>query len=365
MIARRMIAFWTALSVLLVAMMSTPAVAQGYGGLGTKAEGFSVPQRGTPFDFPGDHGAHPDFRIEWWYVTANLTGEDGRDYGVQWTLFRSALRPSAETPQSGSVWTGNQVWMAHAAVTTPQAHYFAETRARNLPTLAGVETAPFNAHIHDWHLRAAPGNTDGIGDLVMRASGEDFTYQLTLQTGKPLIFHGDRGYSVKSAGGQASYYYSQPFYQVAGVLNLPDGPVKVTGTAWLDREWSSQPLSEDQQGWDWVSLHLESGDKLMGFRLRQADGSHFTSATWIAADGKTEAFGNGALQMTPLRQAQVAGRQVPVAWQVVLPAKSLDLKVEALNDDTWMGTSFPYWEGPVRLQGSHGGRGYLEMTGYQ
>jgi len=29
-----------------------------------------------------------------------------------------------------------------------------------------------------------------------------------------------------------------------------------------------------------------------------------------------------------------------------------------------METRFPYWEGPVRLTGSAGGRGYLEMTGY-
>ena len=117
MTARHITAFWTALGLLLMTAISAPAMAQGYGGLGTKAEGFSVPQRGTSFAFPKDHGAHPDFRIEWWYVTANLTGEDGRDYGVQWTLFRSAVRPSSETSPSASIWTGDQLWMAHAAVT--------------------------------------------------------------------------------------------------------------------------------------------------------------------------------------------------------------------------------------------------------
>ena len=105
------------------------ASAQGFAGLGTEAEGFALPERGIPFVVPGDHGAHPDYRIEWWYVTANLTGADGRDYGLQWTLFRSALAP--ETPGAGAEgWASPQVWMGHAGLTTPEAHFAAERFAR-------------------------------------------------------------------------------------------------------------------------------------------------------------------------------------------------------------------------------------------
>ena len=89
-----------------------------------------------------------------------------------------------------------------------------------------------------------------------------------LQAEGPLVLQGDRGYSVKSAGGQASHYYSQPFYRVTGRLDLPAGPVAVTGQAWLDREWSSQPLAADQTGWDWFSLSFDTGEKMMGFVLR-------------------------------------------------------------------------------------------------
>jgi len=199
----------------------------------------------------------------------------------------------------------------------------------------------------------------------MRASGPDFAYDVTMQAEGPLVFHGDAGYSVKSAEGQASYYYSQPYLALNGSLTLPEGEVPVTGQAWIDREWSSQPLSDNQSGWDWFSLSFDGGDKLMGFRLRQTDGSYYTSATWISADGETQAYPDGAFQAEPLEMHQSPGAEVPVRWAVRLPDKGLDVTVEALNPNAWMATSIPYWEGPVRVGGSHSGKGYLEMTGYE
>lgn len=141
------------------------------------------------------------------------------------------------------------------------------------------------------------------------------------------------------------------------------GRVAVTGNAWLDREWSSQPLSEEQTGWDWFSLSFEDGAKMMAFRVRDA-GAGYTSGTWITPDGQPEPFGDGALRMTPRRMAEVAGRSVPTEWQLDFAARDVSVTVEAIYDGAWMGTRFPYWEGPVRVQGSHAGRGYLEMTGY-
>ena len=353
-------------ATLAVIWMTLQAAAQGYGGLGTKAEGYDVPQRGVDIQFPRDHGAHPGYRIEWWYLTANLTGEDGRQYGVQWTLFRSALAPPDNSAkEKGSDWQTSQLWMGHAAITTPDSHHVSETRARGVFGVAGVEVSPFKAWINDWEMVADGNAGEGIAALALSASGTDFDYKLSLSTDKPLVFHGDKGYSVKSAGGQASYYYSQPFYTVEGHLNLPSGRIKVTGNAWLDREWSSQPLSEDQHGWDWVSLSFDDGSKLMGFQLRQSRGDNFTSATWISADGQTTTFAKDKLKMTPLATSRTADRDVPTRWRVQLPQKGVDVTVEALNSQAWMDTSFPYWEGPVNITGSHAGVGYLEMTGYQ
>lgn len=348
-----------ALLLLLALCSPAPGWAQGFAGLGTAGDGFAVPERGHVLHFPQDHGAHPDFRIEWWYLTATLQGADGTDYGVQWTLFRTALAPG-----DGAGWDSPQVWMGHAALTTPEAHLFDERLARGGIGQAGVTSAPFDAWIDDWRMvsTAAPGR-DALSSLTLSAAADGFSYDLALTAQGPLVAHGDQGYSVKSAAGQASYYYSQPFYTVEGELQIGADKVAVTGQAWLDREWSSQPLAADQTGWDWFSLVFDSGARLMGFRLRDA-GDGFTSATWIAPDGTPTAMPPDALQVTPLQSQKVAGREIPIEWQVQLAAKGVDVMVSAVNSQAFMDTTVPYWEGPIRISGTHRGRGYLEMTGY-
>ncbi len=343
-------------ALLACLLLTSPLHAQGFAGMGSDADDFANPQPNPSFDFPADHGPHPDYRIEWWYLTANLDAEDGTEYGLQWTLFRSALAPG-----EAESWQSPQIWFAHAAITTPDRHLSAERFARGGIGQAGVTPDPFEAWIDDWRMGGEDFDT-----LALAATAEDFSYDMTLDAQGPLVFHGDGGFSVKSNDGQASYYYSQPFYDIKGTLTLPQGPVEVTGSAWLDREWSSQPLSEGQTGWDWFSLSFETGEKLMGFQLREDDGATaFTSGTWIMPDGQTEAFDDGALQATPLASTEVADRDVPTTWRLTLPARDLDIEIEALNPTAWMDTSVPYWEGPVHVSGSHTGRGYLEMTGYE
>jgi len=338
--------------LLMLLAAPLPGLAQGFAGLGSRAEGFALPSPDRMLQFPADHGAHPAFRIEWWYLTANMTGPDGTPYGLQWTLFRSAL-----APEDGQGWGAPQLWMGHDAVTTPTAHHVTERLARGGIGQAGVTAAPFAAWIDDWSLTGPD-----FDHLRLTASGPDFAYDVNLQARGPLVLHGQNGYSVKSAQGQASHYYSQPAFALSGTLRLPEGEVKVTGSAWLDREWSSQPLAQDQTGWDWFSLSFDSGDKLMGFVLRGAD--DYTSATWIGADGTVTSFKDGAFEARPLTWHNVAGRSVPVGWQVRLPDRGVDVTLRAVNPDAWMATSVPYWEGPVTLTGSHDGVGYLEMTGY-
>jgi predicted secreted hydrolase len=332
--------------------------AQGFAGLGSDAQDFAVPKRGQALSFPRDHGPHPDYRIEWWYVTANLRGEDGKQYGAQWTLFRSAL-----APESKEGFADPQVWIGHAAITTHDHQYVAERLARGGVGQAGVEAVPLRAWIDDWTMAGTAGSVDAIASASLKATGSDFSYTLDLRANGPLVLHGDQGFSVKSASGQASYYYSQPFYQVAGTITASGAPIRVRGKAWLDREWSSQPLASNQTGWDWFSLHLDTGEKLMAFRLRD-NKQGFTSATWISADGRTTPLSSGDVHLEPLREAIVEGRSMPVSWRIQIPAKSLDIQTEPLNDQSWMATSTPYWEGPILFKGSTSGVGYLEMTGY-
>jgi predicted secreted hydrolase len=348
-------AAWLWLLLLLAGCTQPAPPPEGFAGLGRESGGYTPVVPGRDFGFPADHGAHPGFRIEWWYLTANLHDAAGNAYGVQWTLFRNALRPDADVPG----WGNGNLWLGHAALTTRQHHYAAQRLARGGVGQAGVATEPFRAWIDDWSLRGAP-----TGAMVVQADGEHFGYRLQLQAHGPLVLQGERGYSRKSADGQASYYYSQPFLRARGVLVVDGRRVEVSGTAWMDREWSSQPLAADQLGWDWFSLHFRDGRRLMLFRLRHADGGQYLSGNWIAPDGRTVPLDAGDVRLQPLEWTAVAGREVPTRWSLAVPGGDLRVEIAALNPRAWMDLDTAYWEGPVRVEGSESGVGYLEMTGY-
>lgn len=336
------------------------AAAQGYAGLGTVVEGFAPVTRPARLVFPRDHGPHPDFRIEWWYLTATLSGPDGADYGAQWTLFRVSTRPGAEAPG----WLGNQLWIGHAAVTSADAHRGAERFARGGTGQAGVTLDPFAAWIDDWRLETLGAPSDPFDALAVAATGDGFAYRLEAAAQGPLVRHGEDGFSLKAETGQASYYYSQPFLAVRGTLALDGRDIPVTGQAWIDREWSSQAMSPDQQGWDWFSLALDSGARLMLYRLRETQGPSRSFGTWIAPTGEARPLAPGEAVMTPTAWTRVAGRRIPTSWRLEVQSLGIALETTALNPQAWMGGTFPYWEGPIRATGSHPGRGYLEMVGY-
>ncbi len=345
---------------------SEAATTLGFAGLGASADEFAAVDPGDRVQFPEDHGAHPGFRIEWWYVTANLVDASGLQYGVQWTLFRQALKPSDDV-QADDDWHNGQVWMAHAALTTPDNHWHSERFARSGGGQAGVSLdTGFEAWLDNQSLTSTDNDT-GINRLRLVGGGDEFGYELNLNADRPPVLHGRNGYSQKSEQGQASWYISQPFYGVTGHLRVPDreDPVDVTGQAWLDHEWSSQPLSPGQAGWDWFSLHLDSGHKAMLFRLRDTTGSgDFLSGTWIAPDGQTTPLSPEQIELTPTDRSAVAGRDIPTEWRIRVPLVDVDVTAQALNPQSWNEGTVSYWEGPIEVHGSHSGVGYLEMTGY-
>ncbi|MCE8030360.1 iron ABC transporter permease [Halomonas daqingensis] len=358
-----------------------PGETAGFAGLGQEAGEFAQAHEGIRLSFPEDHAAHPDYRIEWWYLTANLEDERGEPLGLQWTLFRQALTPPDERPEPAP-WAADQLWMAHMAVSRGETHRVAERFARSHSGQddgqAGAVAEPFRAWIDHWQLATRVDASDEPGDtfteLQLTARQDDahggFGYDLALVAEGPLVLHGVGGFSQKSADGQGSMYYSQPFWRVEGEVTLDGETRAVSGRGWLDREWSSQLLGPEQQGWDWFSLHLESGHKLMAFQLRGggADGGDYRSGTWIDPEGEPTALAPDEIGMTPLATQRVAGREVPTRWRLEIPRAGLDMIVEAPHAERWMDTSVAYWEGEMIARdaesGDNLGIGYLEMTGY-
>ncbi|MCB1953465.1 lipocalin-like domain-containing protein [Denitromonas sp.] len=359
-----------AVFLLLMALLVGPAAAQGdpYQVLRSTGDGYASVVPGRPFDFPADHLPHPDYRIEWWYLTANLKDDAGRHWGLQWTLFRQAMSPATDTEG----WDSNQIWMAHAAITTPDGHRHEQRFARGGVGQAEVrrEDGAFAAWLDDWSLSG-----DGAAMLPgrLRFTVGEAVIDVQLASDTPPVLQGKGGYSQKSAQGQASYYYSQPHIAVSGSVTVDGKPTTLTGTGWLDREWSSQPLADNQQGWDWFSLHLADGHALMVYRLRHDDGKHWLSGSWVAPDGSARTLGADEIELTVLDTRRVrtpssanpeATRDLPLSWRVSLPGLKREWTVRALIDDQWMGGRFPYWEGVVLVDEGASGVGYLELTGY-
>jgi len=333
------------------------------------AEGFAEAQPGATLEFPLDHGAHPDFRIEWWYLTANLEDRAGRPYGAQWTLFRFAARRPGEDPPTANAWQSGQVFMAHFALTTPDDHVSFQRYARGGDhaglAQAGATALPFAAWLDDWSL-ASTG--DDWLPLKLNTAQDNYGLHLELDSNRPLILQGDRGFSQKHPGGGGSYYYSQPYLVARGLLRFAAEEIPVTGQAWLDREWSSQFLQQDQAGWDWFALHLESGEKLMLFQLRARDGSPpYRHGVLLDPQGNKQVLDPAAIGLQPLGETTIAGRRLPLEWRIDLTATGRSMRVKALHPRQWMDVDFPYWEGAVTVTGSDAGsrgKGYLEMTGY-
>ena len=315
--------------------------------------------------FPEDHGAHPEFATEWWYLTGNLQAENGRRFGYQFTLFRVGLRPGEPAPDSA--WRMHQLYMGHIAISDLAAgrHHSAERFARAAAGLAGAGASPFAVWLGPWSLR---GGADLL-PLLLSAGTEDIGLSLQLQAGgKPPVLQGEDGLSRKSdSPGNASYYYSFTRLPTRGELRIGDASYRVAGDSWMDREWSSSALDADQAGWDWFALQLEDGRELMFYRLRDKQGraQPFSRGSLVYADGSSQALSADAVELTPLRHWQAAdGARYPLDWRLQVAEHELDLEVQALLDDQLMDHSVSYWEGAVQVSGSHRGSGYLELSGY-
>ena len=321
------------------------------------------------FFFPEDHGPHPDFRNEWWYITGNLDGENGERFGFELTIFRFSLTPLQDHDPNASAWKTNQVYIGHFAVTDVGNTNFhvAQRYARGTLGLAGAQAGPFQVWVEDWSIESDDESWQ------IHASDKNISIDVTLSPLKPPVLNGIDGLSQKSSQpGNASYYYSIPRLETIGTLTIENENYAVNGLSWLDREWGSGGLSQDQQGWDWFSIQLSDGSDLMFYSLRKTDGSRdpYSAGTWIAADGHNKHLSNDDVDIdvedhwdSPL------GGTYPMAWHVRIPQADLDLRLKPVLDAQELRTAVRYWEGAVDVVGRKAGmpvegRGYVELTGY-
>jgi predicted secreted hydrolase len=335
--------------------------------------GFARAMHPREMVFPQDHGPHPEYGVEWWYYTGNVASESGRRFGYQLTLFRVGL--ASEAPARSSSWAASQLYMGHFALTdvaNQRIHYF-ERFSRAALGLAGanlVDDQGFQVWLEDWRV-------DGEGaeqpKVRLQASQDGTGVDLTLVSAKPLVLQGDRGLSQKSAEpGNASYYYSITRMDTSGAVHVGGQTYPVVGQSWMDREWSTSALGEDQAGWDWFSLQLSDGRDLMYYQLRLEDGGVDPSSSGIvvAANGEARTLSAQEVDLEVLdRWESPRGSSYPARWRLQVPSHSIEVVVTPLVADQELDLTVRYWEGAVQLEGVSAGApvsgsGYVELTGY-
>jgi len=351
--------------VCLVAFLIACLACHGFAG------NWDVARAGWKYEFPRDHGNHGTFKTEWWYFTGNVRSAKGDEFGYQLTFFRQGVvPPGGELP--GSSFLKRDVPFAHFAVTeiqTGKFHHFQRVR-RGVFGEAGFEKDGRLAWVGNWTCEQTAEN-----EFRLKAGQDGVAIDLALKSLKDPVAHGVDGISRKGEGeGRASHYYSLTRMLTRGTIRIGGKVQAVEGLSWFDHEWATNQLSPNQAGWDWFSLQFEDGSELMLFQIRRKEGGRDSNSagTFVGADHVANEITNGEFRLTPTTwwTSPGTGGRYPVAWEISIPTRGIELTVRALVDGQELaGDPFSYWEGAVKAAGRVGGkpkqgRGYLEMTGY-
>lgn len=328
---------------------------------------------GYRYEFPRDFFAHPDFQTEWWYTTGNIKTSDGRPFGYELTFFRQGVNREAS---QGSAWAVHDLYLAHLALSDLNGgHFYCSQRLNRAgPGIAGAYQQTGKVWNGNWSVV-----WDKNGTQRLSAGSEDFQLSFTLKSEKPPIIHGEDGVSQKAEGvGRASHYFSQTRLVTSGTIDLKGKRNEVSGLSWMDHEFFSQQLSQEQSGWNWFSIQLEDKTELMLFILRRRDGSvdAHSAGTYVDSAGNSSHLRAVDFSLAPTGatwKSPSTGAAYPIEWNVAVPKLGLVLlaKTKLAEQEVIAGTKLApsYWEGAMDFSGSRGssaihGTGYLEMTGY-
>jgi predicted secreted hydrolase len=321
--------------------------------------------------WPDDHGAHPDFKTEWWYFTGNLRTERGRPFGYQFTVFRTRLTPD-EPSGNGSPWRSNQLYTGHFAVSDLENDdfFYTERASREAIELAGAQASPFRVWVEDWQIEQVG---DAPLEALLKASNLDFAIDLGLAPAAPPLLHGLDGFSPKDHDStNASYYYSFTRLETLGRLSIGQDTFNVKGSTWMDHEWSTSALAPGQVGWDWFALRLSDGSDIMYFQVRDSTGlGPFVEGTVREPDGVVSRLTARSVSFsaTDYWTSPRTGVRYPGGWDLEIPSMDLKLRILPLMENQELLLAVRYWEGAVGVQGVMRGErvtgeGYVELTGY-
>jgi predicted secreted hydrolase len=356
------------------------SVAEAMGG--GSSEGYLRATGPREFIFPQDHGPHPGFRTEWWYYTGNVFTEEGRQFGYQFTIFRSQMTP----PDPNEIdmaynedWNTNQLYLGHFAIADVENedHVFEERYSRGAAGLAGSQADPHRIWLEDWEISRIDTYAEDDRNFPVNISAEmedGSSLDLKITPAKPLVLQGEDGYDPKGPeDGNASYYLAFTRMDTEGVITKDGQKYNVEGYSWMDHEWSTSALGEEQEGWDWFSIQLSNNYEIMYYQLRNSDGSvsQFTNGSIIDPDGNKTNFkpGDVTLEVLDTWKSPHSNAEYPSQWTLTIPGNGIELQLSTVFSDQEMDVSVRYYEGVLKIDGIMNGEvitgnGFIEMTGY-
>jgi Predicted secreted hydrolase len=361
--------------LILLGVFSLSPSAKGLGQTENSASSFSYrfALPGRTLSFPADHYSHPDFKTEWWYYTGHLQAKSGQLFGYQVTFFRFGVR-DRQTNIKEKPPLFSELYMAHFALSniSDRSFLFRERINRGIDDRAGAAIDGFFVWNEDWSVKGEGNNH------IISVNDRGTELRLKLKSLKPPVLHGQNGYSQKGEGeGHASYYYSLTRMQAEGELIIGGKREQVHGLSWMDHEFGSNQLGEDQLGWDWFSIQLENQSEIMLYLMRRKDGSidRYSHGTLVYADGTTRqlALKDYRIDVLARWQSPKSAADYPIKWKVLVPAEQIELEISPHFAEqeliTNRSTRVTYWEGAVQVKGMLrnkpiAGSGYVEMTGY-
>ncbi|MBL9116323.1 MAG: FtsX-like permease family protein [Verrucomicrobiaceae bacterium] len=318
-------------------------------------QAFEIARPGKSFSFPTDHGSHPEFRTEWWYVTGHLDVDGQHHYSFQATFFRQAGQQET-------------LHLAHSALLNVKTGSFIhEERLNREGWDATSSTGRLEVFNGNWSL-TMKGDELSLTFTVKA----DASLQLKLKPAKPLVVFGDNGVSRKGASEQAaSHYLTFTQLECAGEVNVNGLSQKVSGQAWMDHEFSSSQLDRGQVGWDWASLQLNDGTEIMVYRMRRNDGTSDPAGTTLAfidLKGRVQHTNKFEWEPAGAWQSPHSGASYPIRPTIKVDGREYRLLPKS-NDQEHLGkiSKLPYWEGACDVLDANGrkiGRAFLELAGY-
>ena len=344
---------------------------------------------GKVISFPNDHGSHPSFRLEWWYLTGWLN-DMSLSYGFQVTFFRLGTRYRF---QENTSFDSSQIVFVHCSISDPNQNRLFTAQKIGRPGIGPVEIKKADMRLQfEDILFFREEKTD---KYILRINQRKFNLNLIITPPGQLgarffpVLNGENGFSQKGPNKDyASYYYSRPNLRITGDLGFHQKKKrKVSGIGWLDHEWMSQLLMDDFVGWDWIGVNLIDGSSLMVFKIRKQDGSIGWSDYSFIDKSQERKFiheFNGIFSNQKVRdlknkneiiwkarknwRSARSGAIYPVEQSIFINEVEYGI-IPLMNDqevDGLQSTGNYYWEGAVTMISGKKeiGVGYLELTGY-